>query len=458
METITTLLKNFKNKIKKGFSKLNGVKIEIPKVKLNKASKTNVNSAFLFLAIILVFGLGFFGGNFFANQPTGEPSSLVNQIKNFILNKGFEQQTAPLVEFIEEYQPQTSQEEAIIKVVKQASPAVVSVVISKDVPVYEQYVETQSFGDFFQLQVPKTRQIGTEKQIIGSGTGFIVSSDGMVLTNKHVVAEKDAYYEVVTAEGKKYPAEVLAKDPLQDLAIIKIKKATSSQEVFPVVRFGNSNSVVVGQTAIAIGNALGEFSNSVSVGVISGLSRSITAFGGGVSENLDDIFQTDAAINKGNSGGPLLNLKGEVIGVNVAVAEGAQSIGFAIPVNKAKRDIRQLNEQGKISYPFLGIRYLLVTPDIQESEKLTVDYGALITKGDTEQELAIEKGSSAEKAGLKEGDVILQADGIKITKKTPLANIIQNQHIPGDIVVLKVLRKTKEIEITVTLGEKSSEL
>jgi len=403
METITTLFKNFKNKIKKGFSTLNGVKIKIPKVKFKKASKVNVNSAFLFLAIILVFSLGFFGGNFFANQPKGESSNLVNQIKNFILNKGFEQAIIPSTEFVEEYQPQTSQEEAVIRVVKQASPAVVSVVISKDVPVYEQYVETQPFGDFFQFQVPKTRQIGTEKQIIGSGTGFIVSNDGMVLTNKHVVAEKNAYYEVITAEGKKYPAEVLAKDPLQDLAIIRIKKATSSQEIFPVVRFGNSNSVVVGQTAIAIGNALGEFSNSVSVGVISGLSRSITASGGGISENLEDIFQTDAAINKGNSGGPLLNLKGEVIGVNVAVAEGAQSIGFAIPVNKAKRDIRQLNEQGKISYPFLGIRYLLVNPDIQEAEKLSVDYGALIVRGETDKEPAVEPGSSANKAGLKEG-------------------------------------------------------
>ncbi len=359
------------------------------------------------------------------------------------------------------YQPQTTQESAVMNVVKNVSPSVVSVLISKDIPVYEQYVETQLFGDF-QIQIPQTRQKGTEKQIIGSGSGFIVSSDGMVITNKHVVSEANVFYEVVMADGKKYPAEVLAKDPLQDLAIIKIaqktaKNATSVQEVFPTVCFGNSESVVVGQTAIAIGNALGEFSNSVSVGVISGLSRSITASGGGISEDLDDIFQTDAAINKGNSGGPLLNLKGEVIGVNVAVAEGAQSIGFAIPVNKAKRDIRQLREQGKISYPFLGVRYVLIDADIQETEKLSVDYGAWISKGDTLNEPAIEPNSSAAKAGLKENDIILEADGVKITKKTPLSNIIQNQHIPGDKVVLKVLRGDKEMEITVTLGEKSSD-
>lgn len=376
-----------------------------------------------------------------------------NQSKSIVL---------PRVE-VAPYNPQTTQEEAVMNVVKSASPSVVSVLISKNVPVYEQYMETQPFGDFFggqvQIQIPKTRLKGTERQVVGSGSGFIVSSDGMILTNKHVVSEPDTFYQVITSEGKKYSAIVLAKDPLQDLAIMKITTSTKQGENInlPVVRFGNSDSAVVGQTAIAIGNALGEFSNSVSVGVISGLSRSITASGGGISEDLDDIFQTDAAINKGNSGGPLLNLKGEVIGVNVAVAEGAQSIGFAIPFNKARRDIRQFQEQGKISYPFLGVRYILVDADIQESEKLSVDYGAWIQKGGTASEPAIEKGSSAAKAGLKENDIILQADGVKITKKVRLSNIIQNQHIPGDKVILKVLRNKKEIDITVTLGEKSSD-
>lgn len=436
-------LKNSKNKTKKFLATLNGI------------TKTKINSIFLFLVLVvlIILVLDFSGG--------------FSQIKEFIFNKGLNQATTSLSVGIEEYKPQTSQEEAVINVVKNASPSVVSIVISKDVPVYEQYMEIQPFTDFFggqiQIQVPKTRQKGTEKQAVGSGSGFIVSSDGMIITNKHVVSEKDAQYEVVTSEGKKYSAEVLAKDPLQDLAIIKIiqkiskdkENSTSSQETFPTVRFGNSDLAVVGQTAIAIGNALGEFSNSVSVGVISGLGRSITASGGGVTEDLDDIFQTDAAVNKGNSGGPLLNLKGEVIGINVATAEGAQSIGFAIPVNKAKRDIRQLREQGKISYPFLGVRYVLLDADIQKAEKLSVDYGAWLIVGET-KEAAVEPGSSAQKAGLKENDIILEADGIKITKKTPLSNTIRNQHIPGDKVVLKVLRGTKEIDITVTLGEKSS--
>ncbi|MDO8524362.1 MAG: trypsin-like peptidase domain-containing protein [bacterium] len=409
--------------------------------RIRKILKTKISSVFLVLpiSIFAIFVFVIFLRQF---QPTQSVTFLPLQ-------------NAP-------YNPQTTQEEAVMNVVKDASPSVVSILISKEVPVYEQYTETQPPIDFLggqiQIQVPKTRQKGTEKQVIGSGSGFIVSSEGMILTNKHVVSEKDAQYTVVTFDGKKYPAEVLAKDPLQDLAIIKItKSATSAQEALPSIRFGNSDSVVVGQTAIAIGNALGEFSNSVSVGVISGLGRSITAEGGGISEDLEDIFQTDAAINKGNSGGPLLNLKGEVIGVNVAMAEGAQGIGFAVPANKAKRDIRQFKEQGKISYSFLGVRYILIDTDIQETEKLSVGYGAWITKGDTASEPAIEKGSSAQKAGLKENDIILEADGVKITKKTPLANIIQNQHIPGDKVVLKVLRKAKEMDITVTLGEKSSD-
>ncbi|MFH0739763.1 MAG: trypsin-like peptidase domain-containing protein [bacterium] len=411
--------------------------------------------------IVIVFVLAFGIGGYYikAVKPywldfLNQAGIIKNQQKNIVLPPA---EVAP-------YNPQTTQEEAVMNVVKNVSPSVVSVLISKDVPVYEQYVETQPFGgDFFggqvQIQIPKTRLKGTERQVVGSGSGFIVSSDGMILTNKHVVSEPYAFYQVVTWEGKKYSAVVLAKDPLQDLAIMKITTSTKQGESInlPAVKFGNSDSAVVGQTAIAIGNALGEFSNSVSVGVISGLSRSITASGGGISEDLDDIFQTDAAINKGNSGGPLLNLKGEVIGVNVAVAEGAQSIGFAIPFNKARRDIRQFQEQGKISYPFLGIRYVLVDADIQSEKKLSVDYGALIIKGDIASEVAIEPGSSAQKAGLRENDIILQADGVKITKKVRLSNIIQNQHIPGDKVVLKVLRGAKGLDITVTLGEKSSD-
>ena len=362
------------------------------------------------------------------------------------------------------YIPQTSQEEAVIEAVEKASPAVVSIIITKELPVYEEYYENlfPELPGFPEFKIPQYRQKGTKKEEVGGGTGFIISEDGMVLTNKHVVSDTEAEYTVITNDGKKYEAQVLARDPFQDLAILKIEKekwinkeGNFSQKPFPTLPLGDSTSLQIGQTVIAIGNALGEFRNTVSVGVISGLGRTITASGGGMVETLEDVIQTDAAINKGNSGGPLLNLRGEVIGVNVAMAQGAQNIGFAIPINRAKRAIEQVKKLGKIVYPFLGIRYILITPEIQEEKNLPVDYGALIVKGGTLQEPAVIPGSAADKAGLREGDIILEVDGAKITPQHSLAKIIQS-HNPGDEITLKVLRNKKEIILKATLGEKSS--
>ena len=359
---------------------------------------------------------------------------------------------------LEEYTPQTFQEEAIIKVVREVSPAVVSIIITKDLPVYEQYYESPFPG----FQIPQYRQKGTQKQKIGGGTGFIISQDGLILTNKHVVLVEASDYTVITNEGKRFSAQVLARDPFQDLAILKIENEREidqegdfAEESFSQVRLGNSSNLQIGQTVIAIGNALGEFRNTISVGVISGLGRTITASGGGMVETLEDVIQTDAAINKGNSGGPLLNLKGEVIGVNVAMAEEAQSIGFAISINKAKRDIEQVKAIGKIVYPFLGIRYILITPETQTEMDLPVNEGALIIKGDGQEEIAIVPDSAADEAGLKEGDIILEIDGEKITLQNSLAKIIRSRS-PGDEVVLKVLRGEEEMTIEVILGEKTS--
>jgi S1-C subfamily serine protease len=315
---------------------------------------------------------------------------------------------------------------------------VVSVDVTKDI---EQLYFTP-FGEF-----PFERRI--ERKEIGGGTGFIISSDGMILTNKHVVLDKEADYTVLTNDGRKFPAEVLARDPVQDLAIIKIQANN-----LPVVKLGDSSNLQIGQTVIAIGNALGEFRNTVSVGVISGLGRTVTATGGGMVETLEDIIQTDAAINKGNSGGPLLNLKGEVIGINTAMAFGAENIGFAIPINKAKRAIEQVKTIGKIVYPFLGIRYVLITKEIQQEHNLPVDYGAWIVRGDRLGETAIFPGSAAEKAGLREGDILLEFNYEKITPENSLAKIILKYN-PGDKVVLKILRNGKEKIVNVTLGERS---
>jgi len=241
----------------------------------------------------------------------------------------------------------------------------------------------------------------------------------------------------------------LARDPVQDLAIIKIEKADES---FKVVKLGDSSKLQIGQTVITIGNALGEFRNTVSVGVISGLGRKVTATGGGIVETIEDVIQTDAAINKGNSGGPLLNLRGEVIGINTAMALEAENIGFTIPINKAKKAIEQVKAFGKIVYPFLGIRYVLITEDLQQKNNLPVNYGALITGG--EGEPAITPGSVAQTAGLKEGDIILEFAGEKITPENSLAKIIMKYN-PGDIVTLKILSANKEKTIELTLGERS---
>lgn len=351
-----------------------------------------------------------------------------------------------------------TQEEQVVKVVKDASPAVVSIIVSKDLPVIKQYWQDVNpfkgtpFEDFFApFQAPESRQEGTQKQEIGGGTGFIISSDGLILTNKHVVSDESADYTVLTNDGQKYSAKVLARDPIQDIAIIKIEK-----NGLPVLALGDSGKLEIGQTVIAIGNALAEFRNTVSVGVVSGLKRSIVASNnfGLSAEQLDNVIQTDAAINPGNSGGPLFNLAGEVIGINTAIAQGAQNIGFALPINIAKKDIEQIKATGKINYPFLGVRYALVTGELKQKNNLSVDYGALIVRGQNVDELAITPGSPADKAGLVENDIILEADGQKIGKDHSLAAIVQG-HKVGDTLTLKVLSKDQERVINVALGEKN---
>ncbi len=430
-------------------------KINLPKINKPKFLEDKNFSLLIWIVLISsIFGFlaGAVSGQYFYSGKVGDYLSRLNTV---LLNPG-----------AKEYVPQTNQEDSVIKVVKDVSPAVVSIIVTKDVPVIEEYFTNpfqqleQFLGQPFQFQIPEYRQTGTTTQEIGGGTGFIISEEGMILTNRHVVVDTEADYTVFTNDGKSYKAEVLARDSVQDLAIIKInqdkiigEKGEASLKKFPVVRLGDSDAVQMGQTAIAIGNALGEFRNTVSVGVISGLSRTITASGAGVSETIEDVIQTDAAINKGNSGGPLLNLKGEVIGINTATVEQAQSIGFAIPINKAKKDIKQIENNGKISYPFLGVRYVLLTEQIKEEKSLTVDYGALISKGEN-GEAAVSPGSAAEKAGLRENDIILEFNGEKITTDNSLAKIIQKYNA-GDRVSLKILRGKEEKTLEVVLGERS---
>ncbi len=340
-----------------------------------------------------------------------------------------------------EYIPQTTQEQKIIDIVKENSPSVVSVVAYKDVPVYEQTFQQ----DFFFI-IPKLEQKGTERQQVGAGTGFIVSSDGLILTNKHVVSDKEAEYVVIMTDNKEYNAKVLARDPVQDLAIMKIEGGNS----FKPLKLGSVDDIQIGQTVIAIGNALGRFQNTVSVGVISGLGRTIVATGPDfATEKLEDIIQTDTAINRGNSGGPLINLKGEVVGINTAVSTEGENIGFAISIDKAKRSIEQVKTLGRISYPYMGVRYIILNKEISKARDIEVDYGALIV-GDNEP--AFVDGSPAQKAGIKEGDVILEINGEKITEDNSLAKII-SKYNPFESLNLKILRDGQEIYLNIILGE-----
>jgi len=405
---------------------------------LKKKNKSNIGilASAVFLSIVFGFLAGAVTSVFFYSQFNNYSTEI--NFKPFPEIKESEEG--------ESYQSQSLQEAAIIRTVKESSQAVVSIVISKDVPIIEEYLEVGPFGI-----ESKYREKGTEKKEIGGGTGFIVSEDGLILTNKHVVLDKEADYTVFTNDGRKFPAKVLSIDPVEDLAVLKIEQ--ESNTLFPVLKLGNSDGLEIGQAVIAIGNALAEFRNTVSTGVISGLGRKITASGGSFVETLEDVIQTDAAINKGNSGGPLLNLKGEVIGINTAMAIDAQSIGFAIPINKAKKDIEQIKTIGKIVYPFLGIRYILINEKVKQEYDLSIDYGALIVDGGSGKP-AIWPDSTAEKGGLKEGDILLEFNNEKITFENTLAKIIMKYN-PGDEVVLKILRGEEEIIVKVVLDERS---
>ena len=234
---------------------------------------------------------------------------------------------------------QKSQDELLTSAVAKTTPSVVSIVISKDVPLLE-VTYVNPFGDdpFFQdfgFQVPVYKQKGTQKQQVGAGTGFLVSSDGYILTNKHVVADTSASYTVLLSNGGQKDAKVVYKDPQLDVAIVKIDGNN-----YTSVNLGDSSTLKLGQSVIAIGNALGEYNNSVSVGIISGLNRDIQASGSGGTEQLSGVVQTDAAINPGNSGGPLIDLNGDVVGINVATTQGASNISFSIPINMVKQVIK----------------------------------------------------------------------------------------------------------------------
>jgi len=335
----------------------------------------------------------------------------------------------------------------IVEIVKKACPAVITIVISRDLPKIEGFYFLP-YGEQ-ELIVPKMSGDKKEKTKIGGGSGFLVSPDGYIITSNHVVAEKDADYTVIYEPNKTYPAKVVCRDPINDVAILKI-----AVKNFPYLELGDSDKIELGETVIAIGNALGEFHDTVSTGVVSGLSRYLTAYSGlsRQAEMLRGLIQTDAAINPGNSGGPLINLEGKVIGINTAMVMGAQNLGFAIPINYAKKDLEEVKKYGRVKRPFLGVKYIILNKEIAKRDKLPVNYGAFVVR-EVLGESAIVPGSAAEKAGLKEFDIILECNGEKITEENSLAQILQKYQV-GQEINLKILRNKKELDIKVKLEEK----
>lgn len=371
---------------------------------------------------------------------------------DYLKSKGLVKESAPASEVTRVIEENS----AIIDAVKKASPAVGNIIVSKDLPKIESTPFDPFGNDFFdffnpfgRLQPKTETEPKTEKKEVGGGTGFLISSDGLMVTNKHVVEDESAEYTFLTNDEKRYQVKVLARHPSQDIAILKIEGND-----FSTLEIGDSDSLQIGQRVIAIGNALGEFRNTVSTGVVSGLSRSIIANGGsGGAERLNNIIQTDAAINSGNSGGPLLNLDGQIIGINTAVAQGAQNVGFAIPINTVKKAIQDVKTKGKIVQSYLGVRYTIITDSLKQKNNLTVDYGALVVSGQTEEELAVIPGSPADKAGVVANDIILEINGTKIDKDHNLSDLIAKYNV-GETITLKILHRGEEKEARVVLEER----
>lgn len=355
-----------------------------------------------------------------------------------------------------------NEEQQTVEVVKKVTPAVVNIIVSKDLP----QIQEMSFGQMLSPQLfpphPQDKHLqeheDTGKVQVGGGSGFIVDPEGLILTNKHVVVDPEAEYLVVTHNEQEYHGKVLSRDPLNDVAILKIEAHD-----LPTVKL-SSTPVVPGQTVLAIGNALGLFSHTVSKGIISGLARKISAaLGGGPGpegeaapqvEELRGVIQTDVAINQGNSGGPLINLAGEVVGINTAVIFGAQNIGFAIPVQWAKKDLDDLKKYGRIIRPYIGLRYVMLNKDIQKKYRLPVDYGALVIDDyHFPGTRAVVKNSPADKAGIKENDIILELNSQKLDEKIDLSDAVQT-HRAGEEIELTCLRKEKTFKARTVLEER----
>jgi len=382
-------------------------------------------------AVSGAFVLNTLNGSIFFGRPTSSPLNPAQVDKK-------------IVELIEE-------ESASIAVVERVTPSVVSIVVKEERGKLTSEGSRFPFSPFLVPLQPLTEEQSKELVEVSSGTGFFVSEDGLVITNRHVVDSKGTSFVVVTNEGKEYPATLIDIDPFQDVAVLRVEGSG-----FPVTILGNSDTIQIGQTVIAIGNTLSEFRNTVTKGVVSGINRRVSAGTAVNTEVIEQAIQTDAAINPGNSGGPLINLRGEVIGINTAVSVSGQSVGFAIPINQAKRAVEDVRAFGRIVRPWLGVRYALVEQKMNQENTIPYELGAMIVAGLQPGQSGIVSGSPAEKAGLKEADVIIRINGINLSKQKTLSDLISGFH-PGDTIDLEFIRDGVLKKIPLTLAEYDQE-
>lgn len=342
-----------------------------------------------------------------------------------------------------------------VRIVADVMPAVVSIAVSK--PASEVAHDLASFAAKHGKKktvrppsIPSDKVDAHGMVQIGGGSGFIVDHRGFVLTNKHVIAESGVRYTVTLSDNTTYDAEVVARDPVNDIAILKIEPRTA----LPTLALGDSSFLKLGEPVLAFGNVLGILRNTVSMGIVSGLSRAVTAHAdpSAPPQEMRGLIQTDAAINVGNSGGPLVNMRGVAIGVNAATIQGTENIGFAVPVNAARRDLEDLRTFGRIRRPLLGLRYLTINEDVRAKLALTVPYGALITR-EHPFDQAVVPGTPAARSGIKENDIILAWNGDKITAEKSIQDYLETSNV-NEEVALTVLRKGKESIVRVTLAER----
>lgn len=353
-------------------------------------------------------------------------SGSIPALSNLIQNPGIIEVPSDKVKVVTE-------ESVVIDAVKKVQPSVVT--IAGERPASSGSLR---FGPFSVFEFPQEEDIPSSPE--GIGSGFIIEASGLIITNKHVVSDTQTKYQVITSDDKTFDVERIYRDPLNDVAILKISAPAGNLK--PAI-LGDSGNLQVGQFVIAIGTALGEFRSTVTTGVISGLGRGITAgseFQGFV-ERLDNVIQTDAAINPGNSGGPLLNSKAQVIGVNTAIAASGQNIGFALPINVIKDSLKNFNQNGQFNRPYLGIAYKTIGRDAAVLND--IPQGAFIQQ--------VIEGSPAQDVGIRQGDIVTEIDGKKINGNgNEVSSVIAGKKI-GDKINLTIWRDGETLKVTATL-------